>query len=58
MKKLILSVIVCLVLTISQTSAQVRSKQLNIRTLVYDEINAVRVPGVNVRIFDKVFKNI
>lgn len=52
MKKLILNVIFYLLLTFSHSSANLRSKELSIRTLVYDEINAVRVPGVNVRIID------
>ena len=52
MKNIKLIVICALLLTISHSSAQLRSKELSIRTLVYDEINAVRIPGVNVRKFD------
>ena len=53
MKNFNFIVICALLLTISHTSAHLRSKELSIRTLVYDEINAVRIPGVNVRILDE-----
>lgn len=52
MKNFNLNLICALLLTISHTSAHLRSIELNIRTLIYDEINAVRIPGVNVRILD------